>query len=109
MERPVRSPFSSRKAYALRAGVFLAVFAFCAFVLFKLASCKADDAYIHERIAANLARLGKPWFNPSDRVMSTSAPVWTLLLAGVMRLAGSDNAVPLIEALAIAGICVCGL
>ena len=109
MERPIRTPFSSRNAYVLRMGVFVAVLAFSAFVLFRLVSCEEDDAYTHERIAANLMRLGAPWFNPTDRVMSTSAPVWTLLLAGLMKLTPSHNPVPLIEALAIATVCACGL
>jgi hypothetical protein len=109
MARPIRTPFSSRNAYVLRIGVFLAVLVFSAFVLLRLVSCEADDAYIHERISSNLVRFGVPWFNPSDRVMSTSAPVWTLLLAGLMRLAPSHNLVPLIEALAIATVCACGL
>lgn len=59
-----------------------------------------DDAYIHLRIARNLAILGAPFFNIDDPVIATSAPLWTLLLALLYSLpfeprilVGAGNAV----------------
>jgi len=40
-----------------------------------------DDAYIHFRIAAHLARDGAPYYNSGEAVMASTAPAWTLLLA----------------------------
>ncbi|MCX7013775.1 MAG: hypothetical protein NTW86_14685 [Candidatus Sumerlaeota bacterium] len=40
-----------------------------------------DDAYLHFRIAENFAELGKPYFNPEERVMATSSLLWTCVLA----------------------------
>jgi hypothetical protein len=45
-----------------------------------------DDAYIHFRIAENLARHGQPYFNLGERIMSTSSPVWTCVLAALSTL-----------------------
>ncbi len=47
----------------------------------KLLPFAEDDAYIHFRIAENLAHHFAPYFNISEPVMSTSAFVWTCLLA----------------------------
>ena len=41
----------------------------------------ADDAYIHFRIAEHYALLGAPYFNTGEPVMSTSSPVWTIVLS----------------------------
>ncbi len=42
-----------------------------------------DDAFIHLRIARNLVRHGSAFFNPGERIMVTSSPLWTVLLAGL--------------------------
>ena len=42
-----------------------------------------DDAYIHLRIVRNFLQHGYAWFNPGERVMATSSPLWTALLAGL--------------------------
>jgi len=39
-----------------------------------------DDAYIHLRIARNLAQHGTAFWNPGERVMATSSPLWTVLM-----------------------------
>lgn len=40
-----------------------------------------DDAYIHLRVARNLATHGAPYFNLDEPVAASSAPLWTVLLA----------------------------
>jgi arabinofuranosyltransferase len=45
-----------------------------------------DDAYIHLRVADNLARGEGPVFNVGDRVEVTSSPLWTLLTAALLRV-----------------------
>jgi len=47
-----------------------------------------DDAYIHMRIARNLAFAGQPYFNLGERVMGDSSPVWLLLIASLFKLFG---------------------
>ncbi|RME99216.1 MAG: hypothetical protein D6768_15530 [Chloroflexi bacterium] len=47
-----------------------------------------DDAYIHFRIAQNLATTGQPYFNPDDAVKASSSTGWTILLALLIRAAG---------------------
>ncbi|MHB1699049.1 MAG: hypothetical protein ACYCSN_02760 [Acidobacteriaceae bacterium] len=42
-----------------------------------------DDAFIHLRIARNLALRGRAFFNPGERIMATSSPLWTAVLAGL--------------------------
>ena len=64
----------------------------------RLREMAFDDTYIHLRIARNLLRTGNAWFNPGERVMATSSPVWTLLLAG-LRVPEHPAMLPLVEAL----------
>lgn len=73
------------------AGLILAI---CAV---RLPGIAADDSFIHRRIANNYQHLGKPYFNPDQRVMVTSSPLWTLLLAATGALLPLDNPVPLLE------------
>ena len=59
-----------------------------------VASCSRypfDDAFIHLRVARNLAFSGEPWFNLGERVMGSSSPLWLALLAGLSRLSGSAD------------------
>src|ERR1700712_1724280 len=62
---------------AVSAGLFL-VFAW---MLERLSMLVYDDAFIHLRIARNLALTGRAFWNPGERVMATSSPAWTILLA----------------------------
>jgi hypothetical protein len=39
-----------------------------------------DDAFIQLRIVRNYAIFGQAFFNPQERVMATSSPLWTILL-----------------------------
>ena len=48
-----------------------------------------DDAYIHLRVADNLATGAGPYYNPGQVVNASSAPAWTLLLALLKLLGGS--------------------
>jgi hypothetical protein len=45
-----------------------------------------DDAYIHLRIAENLAAGEGPYYNPGQVVNASSAPAWTLVLAALSIL-----------------------
>ncbi|MGD2070315.1 MAG: hypothetical protein PVI57_16690 [Gemmatimonadota bacterium] len=47
-----------------------------------------DDAFITYRYAANLAGGRGMVYNPGERVLGTTTPGWTVLLAGVAKAAG---------------------
>jgi len=51
-----------------------------------LAPWAFDDAYIHLRIADNLAAGEGPYYNPGQVVNASSAPAWTLVLAALSIL-----------------------
>jgi len=70
------------------------IFAICAV---RLSGLAADDSYIHRRIALNYLHLGRPYYNPDQRVMVTSSPLWTLLLAGTGAVLPVTNPVPWLE------------
>jgi hypothetical protein len=70
------------------------VFAVCAI---RLSGMAADDSFIHRRIALNYQHLGKPYFNPDQRVMVTSSPLWILLLAVAGAVLPVANPVPWLE------------
>ena len=61
--------------------LYAAVFNFLAFESYHV-----EDAFITFRYAANLAAGDGFVFNPGERVLGTSTPLWTLLLAGVGAL-----------------------
>jgi hypothetical protein len=50
-----------------------------------LAAYPFDDAFIHLRLARNLAFSGQPYFNLGEPVMSGSSPLWLLWLAAGFR------------------------
>jgi hypothetical protein len=75
-------------------GITAPLFAICAF---RLSGIAADDSFIHRRIALNYQHLGKPYFNPDQRVMVTSSPLWTVLLAAAGAVLPVANAVPWLE------------
>lgn len=62
----------------------------------RLSGIAADDSFIHRRIALNYQHLGRPYFNPDQRVMVTSSPLWTVLLA-VAGVLPATNPVPWLE------------
>lgn len=51
-----------------------------------------DDAFIHLRLARNLAFHGEPYFNLADPVMSGSSLLWMLWLAAGFRVSGRASA-----------------
>jgi hypothetical protein len=57
------------------------IFCWAALVNWRLRLFVPDDAYIHIRIASHLANTGHGWFNLGERVMVTSSPLWTAVLA----------------------------
>jgi hypothetical protein len=66
-----------------------------------------DDAYIHLRVAGNLAAGAGPYFNPGQPVNASSAPAWTWLLALLSLIGGSVVWVGCFNALAtVAGAVV---
>jgi len=66
-----------------------------------------DDAFIHLRVADNLAAGAGPYFNEGQRVNASSAPAWTWLLAVLSLAGGSTVWVAAINALAtVAGALV---
>lgn len=65
----------------------------------------ADDASIHLRIAQHLVTTGHAWYNTGERVMVTSSPLWTVLLAmASMVFHKIPPAIPL-DAAALASSC----
>ena len=63
----------------------------------RMAGLAADDAFIHRRIARNYQTLGQPYFNVNQRVMVTSSPLWTILLAASGATLPVANPVPWLE------------
>ncbi|MBN8550809.1 MAG: hypothetical protein J0M12_15955 [Deltaproteobacteria bacterium] len=98
----MRSPFS-------KAELLLAIpsAAILIFVQLQLLPYCADDAYIHFRIAQNLATNGAPYFNPEQAVMATSSIVWTLLLGAIFFVVGYAPAlVAVVNALITVGAAI---
>lgn len=84
---------------------YLAVFAPVAALLWRLRQMAFDDAFIHLRVARNLARHGVAAFNPGERVMTTSSPLWTLVLT-MLRIDAHRWLLPWFEAALLAA---CGV
>ena len=81
--------------------VFVLAWSLLSFVCVRLLPFAFDDAYIHFRIAENFLRFGSPFFNFNEPVMSTSSPVWTLLLIitkTIISKGSLPNAVAIINA-----------
>lgn len=90
-----------RRSYLRVVVLSLAVLVFVIMVYLdlKLQRAAVDDSLIHLRIAEMYARTGHAWYNPTERVMSTSSPVWTIFLAILFKLTSSFASLPLFEAL----------
>lgn len=94
----------SRASVASRAALYVTLFAGLLVVHLQLVDYVFDDAYIHVRIADHLSRYGVPYFNPDEPVMASSSPLWTIVLAALFTLFGSDlRLVALCEAVATTG------
>jgi len=59
----------------------LLVFSFAVLLQWQLRDMPFDDAFIHLRVAKNLELHGVAVFNLGERVMTTSSPLWTVVLA----------------------------
>lgn len=62
-----------------------------------------DDAYIHLSVARSLAEHGVWGLTPSAPTGSSSSPLWTLLLAALIRLVGPNPYLPLLLNAAVSG------
>jgi hypothetical protein len=65
---------------------WLALGGFSIWLHLRLINNAADDAYIHLRIARNLAQAGQPYYNLNDPVLASSSILWTLVLGGMFKL-----------------------
>lgn len=65
-----------------------------------------DDPYIHMSVARSLAEHGVWGLRADAFASASSSPLWTLLLAGVFRVAGPSDIAPLLLNALAAGICV---
>jgi hypothetical protein len=65
-----------------------------------------DDAYIHLAIAKNLARYGVYGVTPHETAMASSSIAWPWLLAGIRKLTGAGELVPLLLNVAAASALV---
>jgi hypothetical protein len=74
-------------------------------MLYRLREFAIDDAFIHRRIAAHLLHTGYGFFNAHERVMVTSSPLWTILLAGLIATGHVDILVPILESVCIVLSC----
>jgi hypothetical protein len=89
-----RQYFRRHRLLALLIG--LAVLFFAVSVV-RLSGVAADDSFIHRRIALNYQQTGKPYFNLDQRVMVTSSPLWTQMLALSGAVLPLANPVPCLE------------
>jgi hypothetical protein len=85
---------------------FCIYFVLCCVIDFRLRMLAADDSYIHLRIAHHLFQTGHAYFNLHERVMVSSSPVWTLLLALIGLVSSGDAGVVFLEAFATASACL---
>lgn len=89
----------------MRIATFTFVVALVAIASIRLLPFAYDDAYIHFRIAENLAAHGRPYFNLDERVMGSSSLVWTCFLAliSITRIP-----LPLLVSLVNSGLTILG-
>ena len=83
------SPVPARVKRTFLIGPWIARTAIAAgfsFVILTLARFPYDDAFIHLRIARNLAVHAQPFFNLGERVMADSSPLWMVLIAGLFKI-----------------------
>lgn len=52
----------------------------------RLSPYAFDDAYIHLRIADNLAHHNAPYYNLGERIMASTSPGWTIFLALLLKV-----------------------
>lgn len=65
----------------------------------------ADDAYIHLRIARQFVETGYPYYNTGEAVAGSSSPLWTVVLAIMVLIAGpTPGILPWLTGAAIIGL-----
>ena len=89
------------------AGIALAALGllFSLWLHLRLGDMGFDDTWIHLRIARNLLATGHAWFNVNERVMATSSPLWTLLMAA-LHVPAHPAMLPVLEAFLLWGASV---
>ena len=60
--------------------ILIAVFVITLIISYAHLNYLFDDSYIHFRIADNLLKYGKPYFNINERYMSSSSSIWTICI-----------------------------
>lgn len=109
MNRIIPKVRDQRLIWAISWVAIALAFATTYWVSCRLSVLAADDSYIHRRIAANLVHSGYAYFNVGERVMATSSPLWTALLAINELLLPGTHLIPLYEALGVGIACTAGL
>ncbi len=87
IERAYSGEFASRICRILILFLFSFVFTW---LHLRNPEFRADDAFIHYRIADNFATSGYPFFNLAESVLASSSVVWTLVLALAFRVFGAN-------------------
>ncbi len=80
---PTKQYAASASRMELHWGVAGSLLTFCLAALLqrRVSDMLFDDAFIHLRVARNLEVHGAAVFNIGERVMTTSSPLWTVVLA----------------------------
>lgn len=95
-----------KRLVAVIVGV-LAIVYFLYFIL-KFSIFVIDDAYIHLRIARNIALFGKPFFNLDEKVMGSTPHLWINLIALIFRISGiTPSFVPYLSWIFTVGAFLC--
>src|SRR3972149_1221761 len=98
------------RRYASIAAIGLAAVSLGGYLWFSLETyglgLPLDDAWIHQTYARNLAERGEWAFVPGEASGGSTAPLWTVLLAGGVRPGGRGG--PGLGAEARPGACVLG-
>ena len=93
---------------AKQIGCFFLLTLAVAIISTRLTNFVDDDAYIHFRIAENLATHSQPYFNLGEQVMVTSSFVWTWVLAllFLLHLSVPSSVSILNAAIMVGGACL---
>lgn len=60
------------------------------YYIFKFSFFTIDDAYIHFRVARNIAEHGLPYYNIDEKVMGSSPHLWINFIAALFKVSNSN-------------------